>query len=253
MNEQLAARARQGNLDAWRAVAKATGRELIDRDGILTYFSMAPAANFNPSVVYEPQREPEAALDFLAREYRARSLPFGFEVPAGVDPAIEAAAVERGMTLRSEQPVMVWHPARDLPPPDPRVRAVTFERYDEHLMVAAEGFGDQPDMLRAFAPPEMLHAGMYFTGYDEDGTAAATALTCVTGREAGVFGVATLPAYRRRGLGAAATLAAVRAAVDAGADLVWLHASEMGRPVYERLGFVAVQMQRIYGVADASS
>jgi GNAT superfamily N-acetyltransferase len=54
----------------------------------------------------------------------------------------------------------------------------------------------------------------------------------------GVFGVGVVPRARRRGLGAALTVAAARA--FPGADLAWLHPSEMARHMYEQVGFVRV-------------
>jgi ribosomal protein S18 acetylase RimI-like enzyme len=52
----------------------------------------------------------------------------------------------------------------------------------------------------------------------------------------GVFGIATLPAFRRRGIGAA--LSAYLLEDRAGdADLAFLDASELGLGVYRRLGF----------------
>jgi GNAT superfamily N-acetyltransferase len=52
-----------------------------------------------------------------------------------------------------------------------------------------------------------------------------------------IGGVAVLPEWRRGGLGRALTAAAVRWLDDAGTATVSLHATAMGRPVYERLGF----------------
>jgi predicted GNAT family acetyltransferase len=56
-----------------------------------------------------------------------------------------------------------------------------------------------------------------------------------------IVGVGTLPAARRRGLGAAVTAALVADARARGAELVFLSAgSEAIARVYERLGFVRV-------------
>jgi predicted GNAT family acetyltransferase len=53
-----------------------------------------------------------------------------------------------------------------------------------------------------------------------------------------IAGVATLPADRRRGLGAAVTATLARHALDTGADLVFLSAgSEQIARVYLRTGF----------------
>ena len=57
---------------------------------------------------------------------------------------------------------------------------------------------------------------------------------------AGIFCVGTLARVRGQGLGTIITRAAMDVARDAGARVVVLQASEMGRPVYERLGFDTV-------------
>jgi GNAT superfamily N-acetyltransferase len=54
-----------------------------------------------------------------------------------------------------------------------------------------------------------------------------------------VGGVAVVPAHRRAGLGGALTAAVVAFLEDRGATTVLLHATALGRPVYQRLGFVA--------------
>jgi GNAT superfamily N-acetyltransferase len=56
----------------------------------------------------------------------------------------------------------------------------------------------------------------------------------------GVYCVATLADVRGRGLGATVTQAPMDAARAAGDRVVVLQASDMGRPVYERLGFDTV-------------
>jgi ribosomal protein S18 acetylase RimI-like enzyme len=54
-------------------------------------------------------------------------------------------------------------------------------------------------------------------------------------------GITTLPAYRRRGVGAALTANMTRAAFDSGVEVVFLiAANEAARRVYERIGFRVV-------------
>lgn len=69
----------------------------------------------------------------------------------------------------------------------------------------------------------------------------ASGLVKPVGDTAEIMGVATLPAYRRRGLGAAVTSALVAAAIARGATLLLLSADgdDVAR-VYERLGFTRV-------------
>jgi GNAT superfamily N-acetyltransferase len=64
-------------------------------------------------------------------------------------------------------------------------------------------------------------------------------------RALGVFGVATVPDRRRRGIGTAVTEHAVRMS-SPGADLAWLQPSEMGRPVYGSMGFRAIAEWQVW-------
>jgi GNAT superfamily N-acetyltransferase len=66
------------------------------------------------------------------------------------------------------------------------------------------------------------------------------ASACVSfGATGWIGGVAVVPEARRAGLGHALTEVAVAWLRDSGAGTIHLYATEMGRPIYERLGFVA--------------
>lgn len=65
----------------------------------------------------------------------------------------------------------------------------------------------------------------------------------------GVFNIAVVPSARGRGLGRALTEAALRDGVAAGADAAYLHASPMGRPLYEAMGFSLVETWTLFQAA----
>jgi ribosomal protein S18 acetylase RimI-like enzyme len=84
---------------------------------------------------------------------------------------------------------------------------------------------------------------------DESGTARATSACHVFGDYAQVFFVNTEPAWRRRGIGQAMTLEALKTAARLGARQALLHATDDGASLYERLGFEAVGLISRYSYA----
>jgi len=78
------------------------------------------------------------------------------------------------------------------------------------------------------------------------GTAAAASLLLSGETVAGIFSVATLPQFRRRGLGRAITLATMQQAQAMGYTLAALASTQMGINVYRGLGFVECCRLDIY-------
>lgn len=84
---------------------------------------------------------------------------------------------------------------------------------------------------------------------DADGTVVATgtlAVFCrppypgnISGREAYLLNMYTMPAYRRKGLATQLLNLITEYAKSQDFGKVWLHASPEGRPLYERFGFVS--------------
>jgi GNAT superfamily N-acetyltransferase len=79
-----------------------------------------------------------------------------------------------------------------------------------------------------------------------DGKPVATAGLTLAAGVAGVFLVATVEAARGRGIGAAVTMAPLLAARDRGYAVGVLQASEMGYPIYARMGFTEQFRYRSY-------
>jgi GNAT superfamily N-acetyltransferase len=115
---------------------------------------------------------------------------------------------------------------------------------EEALLVdALYGSGDAASVhrdlpLEASALRELPGVTL-LTAVDAGGSCVATAGTRVVGTAALVSAVATIPQYRRQGIAAALTAAALQAAREAGAMQAFLDASA-GESVYSRLGFVAL-------------
>jgi ribosomal protein S18 acetylase RimI-like enzyme len=109
-----------------------------------------------------------------------------------------------------------------------------------------------PDYAASFAETASLlrAAGMLdaFLCKDASGDpVSALAAFSGDGGRGGVYFVATEPFARRRGLGAAVTSLACERCAGRGVSPVVLQATDLGRPVYEALGFKRVSTLRRYG------
>lgn len=132
-------------------------------------------------------------------------------------------------------------------PEELHVHVVTdAEALSDHA-TALGGFGFPDALMRAFLGEEiwLLPDCTTYVGY-AGGEPVVSGVGVRTGRAIGVYSIATLPAARRRGYGAAMTERILADGVAAGCDVGVLQASSMGRPIYERLGFRLVQEYEVF-------
>ena len=120
------------------------------------------------------------------------------------------------------------------------VAAVRDARHEEAGAIAdllsRAAFG--PTVSRLVAFPRTSPHGDVLVADNGDG-AAAGAVCCVSFGATGWIGaLGVAPEARRHGLGRALTEAAIARLHERGAGTVLLFATDMGRPLYERLGFV---------------
>jgi ribosomal protein S18 acetylase RimI-like enzyme len=90
-------------------------------------------------------------------------------------------------------------------------------------------------------PPDFLatadHRALHVLVIREAGDIVAAALAYDFGRDCGIYNVGTVERARRRGLGAAVTLAQLQAARARGCRTASLQSTPMAQGVYARLGF----------------
>jgi ribosomal protein S18 acetylase RimI-like enzyme len=224
------------------------GGETREWDGLLVAATGLPVPFLNIAFVTRPLRDPEGSLQTVIEYFDRRELPFVVRVRDGVDERTELIAEASGLPYQDAVPGMALSPLPPTEAPALEIRTVSDPAaLRQYARVLAGGFGMPAEMSLAFAAEAQLQVPDYllYLGY-LDGQPVATSALLMSHRVAGVYNVATLPEFRKRGIGEAMTWHALRDGLEAGCLLGSLQASEMGRPVYERMGFQLVAQYKTF-------
>ena len=241
--------------------------QILERPGVSIILCGLNYAAFNAALLTEPilagEDELASRIRAAAREFDSRRLRWSCWVCDDfLTPHLRRQAPQlfarHGLRPLTEAPGMF---AEHLAPPRRTLPAVDFRP------VADEGtrraFVDL--MAAAFEIPPTVSNAIYggprawttdFQGYVgfADGKAVTSAASTITGRTVGLYSVATLPAYRRRGFAEAmirrvAEHSIETAPADRPIDSTVLQATWSGLSLYERMGYRTVTNFHVY-IAD---
>jgi GNAT superfamily N-acetyltransferase len=255
VSRELADRIASGVAVAWRnRVRHLEGHVLGSRDGVLVCLSMLPADDQNVTVIEREPQDALATLSWADRLVEMQGRTFGVELEPGRHPAVDQAVRELGLDVVVSRPAMAVRVADLAPPALPEGAAVrrVVDPGDLAAVVELEvrAFGTAPEVAERMLGPSMLEApGIAVVLATIDGAPAGFAWTSVHEGAVGVFGVGVGPELRRRGIGRAVTAFAIHDAPDV--DLAWLQPTEMGRPLYEDMGFEVVSPWEVWARASA--
>lgn len=193
-------------------------------------------------------RQIDAAIERAKARCAARGLPMGWRVGPTTRPAnLGGFLTEHGFVYEGSVPGMAAHLGR-LDPAGATHPGLSIERVRDAGTaelwgrIVADVFGIPGFVLEAMLA--IIHA----LGFDDDvpmwyylgrwhGDAVAASSLLLAAGVAGIYNVGTLPEARRRGIGAAMTLAPLLEARELGYRIGVLHSSPMGYNVYRSLGF----------------
>lgn len=208
-----------------------------------------PAPVFIRVFVFDvpPVGELSAAVAWLSE----RDVPFWVTV---TEPGVEAVTPHLAdLETAVAQPGMAMASLDEIPPPDSVADIAEVTDPDERedfSAVTASAFGWPPDVTTRVDTAALAADDVRLFLGSVDGDPAASGVLIRSGDVAGVYSIGVVEEFRRRGIGDAMSRAVLRAGRDAGCRVGVLQSSEMGYPLYRRMGFETVVTYRQFEPAD---
>ena len=238
----------QNCIDFFMNFGRGPGCEVHEDRGVTWFATGLPDPLFNGVMTAHLAAEDVGRrVDDLLAEFRKRGLPLEWTVGSSTVPRdLGRHLLAKGLTHVLVVPGM----AMDLAelPDEPLPNKLTIgpvenrEDLEAFLRVFAATFQIDDALvprlldIRVGLPQDDRGNSVALLGR-LDGRAVASAELFASAGVAGLYSVGTLPAIRGRGLGRAMTIAALAEARDRGYRIGALQGTEMGVPVYRRLGF----------------
>ncbi len=244
-------------IDFFMEYGRGPGCETHEDGGVTWFATGLPHPLFNGVMTAHlaPADVDRRIADLLA-EFRSRGLPLEWTVGSSTVPQDLGKNLKaKGMTHLLVVPGMAVD-LRTLPE-EPLPRGLTIERSESRedleacIRVATTAF-QIPDALvprlveiELGMLPDRRDTTVVFVGRMDREVVASSVLFTSAG-VAGLYFVGTLPGVRGRGVGRAMTVRALREGRDRGYRIGTLQATDMGLPIYRRLGFREYSRFEIY-------
>jgi ribosomal protein S18 acetylase RimI-like enzyme len=241
-----------------RWYASRPGGEVVENGDVTTCSTGLAFRSINCAVAID--LDPATADERIAEVgawFGARGLPWRWLVgPTSRPLDLGERLLRAGLELVGDGAGMALDLGRCAPEPEPLPAGVTIETVDDLAGLAA-----WEELQRRALELDETRARAWRDAHDRalsadvplrdwiarlDGAPVAAAALFVAGGVAGIYNVATVPEARGRGIGRAITAAALAEGVARGQRTAVLGSSEMGYPVYRRLGFREVSRLRSY-------
>lgn len=231
-------------MTAYRSLAEhVSGGEARSFGDVTAISTGIPVPFANPVYVFEPPVEADLhdAISWVAQ----RGSPFQVTVAepalAGAEPITASHGLERadgalpGMALASLDET----PRNESPVDIERVNCA--EDMEERTAVLSAAYEMPMELAKQFSPASMATDKRMTPLFGRvDGEPVACGLLVQSGDVAGVYNICVTEAFRRQGIGEAMSWAVFRTGRDAGAEVGVLQSTELGYPLYERMGFETV-------------
>jgi N-acetylglutamate synthase len=225
------------------------GFELELREGFYLRSFRIPTEELNEVVLTRKPADPATVVNQACRYFEPRSPRWRLVCPPEWESLMDESCLAASLDPVLHTPIMILTPDnwRTTPP----VENLVCRRVED--MPSLKSFGET--FSRAFGFPNsdfwdsrplLKTPGLDLIVGSLDDVPVSTGFGYTFGGITGVWGIATCAEYRGRGIGSAITWAVVTAGQRWGAEAAYLWATQMGFPVYRKMGFRHIQNQAIW-------
>ena len=242
VSREIEERIATGMVAFWRdRVRHLPGHVMHEVDGVVVCLTGLDDDEQNAALIEREPKDAAGAFAEAERVFKEHGRTLGVDVERGRHPYVNAALRAMGLEMVATRPAMAVRiqdlEAAQVPDGVEIVRVTESGLLAELVEVEVGAFEtDRAVAEGLLAPSQLSLPNVRLYAALADGRAVAQAVTNTQAGAVGVFGVATIPVYRHRGIGTAITAFAIDDVRDE-TDLAWLQPTEMGRPLYERMGF----------------
>ena len=226
-------------------------------DGVVLNVIGLASPSTNTVHILEPTASRIDARRFVG-QLREAGLPFVLRVRPNPPDWVVSLAAESGLVQQLEFPIMQLVPTAPWEIREPPLIVEVDPDDTELVRRVTDAFttGNEvpPGVFDPLVAPPMFdrpEAAVYAALHH--GVVTSVGIRLQVPDAVGVFGVATPPEHRRRGLGEAITARIVMDGLAAGARSAFLGATPMGYRIYERLGFRTVETWTFHVPGQPSS
>jgi len=242
----------------WSAYGRVNGCTLHASPDIVWFYTGVPVPLFNGVLFVQSNAHAvKAIVDRLHAKIAAQGAPALWWIGPQSQPTQLGSVLEQyGLHPAGEVPGMAIELAalgneRTFPSGLTIQKVTTTEMQAAWARTAAVGSGFSESAADALVQLETMLSEPEYASQPRylglwDGMPVATSALALDYGVAGIYAVATLPAVRGQGIGRAMTVAPLLEARALGYRVGILQASDMGYPLYQKLGFKDVCRYRLY-------